>query len=376
MSYEGNRPDDTTLERDSTDPKVWKVKEDGDFAWTGSHDFTGATVSGISGGGGVPTTRMITAGAGLTGGGDLSVDRTLAVGAGNGIIANADDIEVNTTVIQAKSEKGAASGYAELDGSALVPTAQLGTGTANSSKFLRGDRTWQTPVAAGVTSKWAPWVPPSSPHALDDEFDDSSLDVKWSTWNPATLLTVTEDPKGLKLAGTDDPASSHSVMGLFQAIGADDEYEIVTRAAVTTSLGDGGLAGLLLLQDPDVNPTTSDFLHFYVRSGTTGPDIVGINRHAAYNAAPAVVATNEYRASNVYLLLQYKKTGNLYSAWRSSDGVGWTSLVRATSPVFTPGFLGVGINPFQRDMYGRFEFFRVRSAASGLYDVFPEPLGG
>jgi hypothetical protein len=231
-------------------------------------------------------------------------------------------------------------------------------------------------VPGGVASKWNPWAPPSSIHALGDEFDDSSLDGKWSTWNPATLLTVTEDPKGLKLAGTDDPASSHSVMGLFQAIGADDEWEIVTRAAVTTSLGDGGLAGLLLLQDPDINPTTSDLLHFYVRSGTTGPDIVGLNRHTAYNAAPTVVATNEYRASNAYLLIQYKKTGNLYSAWRSSDGIGWTSLVRATSPVFTPGFLGVGINPFQRDMHGRFEFFRVRSAASGLYDVFPEPLGG
>src|SRR3990167_8886064 len=39
--------------------------------------------------------------------------------------------------------KGAASGYASLDGSILVPVAQLGTGTADATKFLRGDRTWQ-----------------------------------------------------------------------------------------------------------------------------------------------------------------------------------------------------------------------------------------
>jgi len=42
-----------------------------------------------------------------------------------------------------KANKGIASGYASLDSSVLVPTAQLGTGTADSTKYLRGDRTWQ-----------------------------------------------------------------------------------------------------------------------------------------------------------------------------------------------------------------------------------------
>jgi hypothetical protein len=44
----------------------------------------------------VRTSRLITSGAGLSGGGDLSADRTLAVGAGTGILANADDVAVNT----------------------------------------------------------------------------------------------------------------------------------------------------------------------------------------------------------------------------------------------------------------------------------------
>jgi hypothetical protein len=48
------------------------------------------------GGGGVPTTRLITAGAGLTGGGDLSADRTLDVGAGTGITVNANDVALDT----------------------------------------------------------------------------------------------------------------------------------------------------------------------------------------------------------------------------------------------------------------------------------------
>lgn len=45
---------------------------------------------------------------------------------------------------QLESQKSAASGYASLDGSTLVPTAELGTGGATSAKFLRGDRVWTT----------------------------------------------------------------------------------------------------------------------------------------------------------------------------------------------------------------------------------------
>lgn len=40
------------------------------------------------------------------------------------------------------SEKGAANGYAGLDAGTKVPTAQLGTGTASSTTYLRGDRSW------------------------------------------------------------------------------------------------------------------------------------------------------------------------------------------------------------------------------------------
>jgi hypothetical protein len=44
--------------------------------------------------GGVPTSRIIAAGAGLAGGGDLSLDRTIDVGAGTGIVVAADAVSV------------------------------------------------------------------------------------------------------------------------------------------------------------------------------------------------------------------------------------------------------------------------------------------
>ncbi len=62
---------------------------------------------------------------------------------------NADGTLNTTAVTTAGAEmttnKGAASGYAPLNSSSLVPATNLGTGSASSSNYLRGDGTWVTP---------------------------------------------------------------------------------------------------------------------------------------------------------------------------------------------------------------------------------------
>lgn len=52
------------------------------------------------------------------------------------------------TGYQKESEKASANGYASLDAGAKVPTAQLGSGTANSTTFLRGDQSYASPTAS------------------------------------------------------------------------------------------------------------------------------------------------------------------------------------------------------------------------------------
>ena len=63
------------------------------------------------------------------------------------------------TSVEATANKGAASGYCELDAGTKVPTNRLGTGTPTSSVFLRGDRTWSSPTAPGIVPIGAilPW---------------------------------------------------------------------------------------------------------------------------------------------------------------------------------------------------------------------------
>ena len=74
---------------------------------------------------------------------------------GNGDVDNAELSFINgvTSAIQTQlnskestSNKNAANGYAGLGAGGLISLAQLGTGSASSSTFLRGDGTWSTPV--------------------------------------------------------------------------------------------------------------------------------------------------------------------------------------------------------------------------------------
>ena len=52
---------------------------------------------------------------------------------------------------EASANKGAASGYAELDSGVQVPAAQLGTGTPTSATVLTGARTWTAPTVAALS---------------------------------------------------------------------------------------------------------------------------------------------------------------------------------------------------------------------------------
>lgn len=65
-------------------------------------------------------------------------------------IARDSEIALNLAAYQLESEKDDAGGYAGLDSERLVDATELGTGTPDLNKFLRGDRTWASVVQPKV----------------------------------------------------------------------------------------------------------------------------------------------------------------------------------------------------------------------------------
>ena len=102
----------------------------------------------------------------------------------SGAVATHEGAADPHTGYQKESEKNAANGYAGLDAATLVPRARLGTGTADTTTFLRGDGTWQAPAGGGGAQ--APWR--TKIHTLWGDGNPNQQDVFWSFQNTAVSV--------------------------------------------------------------------------------------------------------------------------------------------------------------------------------------------
>jgi hypothetical protein len=132
------------------------------------------------------------------------------------------------------SHKGVASGYASLNTSALVPTTQLGTGTASSATYLRGDNTWAT-VPGGATN--ATTAAPGLIQLSGDFSNTSTATVPIvSTSNSIPIVTTT----GTQTLTNKSIAGSQITSAVANATNAVTAGTVTTNANLTGDVTSSG----------------------------------------------------------------------------------------------------------------------------------------
>jgi hypothetical protein len=214
------------------------------------------------------------------------------------------------TGYQRESEKGAASGYASLDAGTLVPFAQLGSGSADGTKFLRDDRTWITPSAAPSPDARLVVAELAADHAISSTTGTEAFAIALGigTWaiNMYLMLesaTTTVGPMiGLNFDGT-------ATVKSFSAFWPDGSTAL---SAYTDNMDDEGVKGLGVM----AGMATKTY-------STTAPNL---------GTTVGVTTINSLVMMHIRGIMVVTAAGNL-EVWHSSETASSTTLKAKSSIV-------------------------------------------
>jgi len=185
---------------------------------------------------------------------------------------------------------------------------------------------------------WDPLAPPVAPSAYDDEFSDSSLDDKWTEFDPDAHLTVTEEASGLNLVH--GAYSGDDVVGIYQTIPAGN-FTIWTAVSLLAPAIDYVRMGLALWENPA--DTSKGIQQWRLGYNTASPYrdvcVERFNNYQSWNSTPFNLGA--ISPGGVYLRL--RRNGTTYFFDVSEDGIGWMQCYSAAL-AFTPTKFGLGVN--------------------------------
>jgi len=249
----------------------------------------------------------------------------------------------------------------DYDDEWIDPPVSLPAGGTTGQSLVKLSNTdldvgWQTVSGgSGGGGTWTffdPDLDPASPSTLDDEFNGSSLDAKWTgvNWTSSSPLHTYQVVAG-KLYSKMATGGGSTFRAILQAIPAGD-FAIVTKA-YCGHVGNYSANGLILSTTNTAGTGSQYVWQNFSGYGFMGRAVTNFNTDGSLvNSGPNL--------DNYYLRIRRSGT-TYYFAW-STDGVLWTE--QTIAPGFTPSYFGIHIYVNSPEMSSSWEYFRYYATAT------------
>jgi hypothetical protein len=217
-----------------------------------------------------------------------------------------------------------------------------------------------TPVPVKYT--WSSDAPPVTATAQDDEFNDGSINVKWTEIDHDSVLTASEETTFPHMRLTAITRAGRNVCGLAQSIPAGD-FTIVSKVHMASSANYAYIGLAMwesLVADSDIYTTT-----IKQEASASYFTVAYLTNRNTQSTTPHNVGGNTYGAPIRYIRIRRNST-NYYHGY-SIDGIHWYEPSAALNPSFTPTYFGIMVDNYGTgaDLVGRFDFFRYIASDVG-----------